>query len=52
VCRGIAVSRQDTQRAIRSKLERCQGLGTWHDGVWTIELSRKLNTGHVDDVQV
>ena len=25
--------------------------GAWHDGVWTIELSRRLNTGHVDDVQ-
>lgn len=24
--------------------------GQWHDGVWTVEYSRKLNTGNVDDV--
>lgn len=24
--------------------------GLWHDGQWTIELARKLNTGHDDDV--
>ena len=25
--------------------------GYWKDGVWCIEFSRKLNTGHIDDVQ-
>jgi len=25
--------------------------GLWQDGVWTIEFSRELNTGHSDDVQ-
>jgi hypothetical protein len=25
--------------------------GTWRDGVWTVELSRQLNTGQNDDVQ-
>jgi len=25
--------------------------GTWVDGVWTIEFSRKLQTGHADDLQ-
>ena len=25
--------------------------GAWLNGVWTIEVSRKLNTGHADDIQ-
>ena len=25
--------------------------GMWNDGYWTVEFSRKLNTGHADDVQ-
>lgn len=25
--------------------------GAWKDGIWTIEFSRKLQTGHADDVQ-
>lgn len=25
--------------------------GVWKEGVWTIEFSRKLNTGHTDDIQ-
>jgi len=25
--------------------------GAWLNGVWTVELSRKLNTGHSDDIQ-
>jgi len=25
--------------------------GTWLDGVWTVEMARKLVTGHADDVQ-
>ncbi|MFQ5887704.1 MAG: ethylbenzene dehydrogenase-related protein, partial [Candidatus Hydrothermarchaeales archaeon] len=25
--------------------------GVWEDGVWSLELKRKLNTGHDDDVQ-
>ena len=29
-----------------------QGKGVWDDGVWTVELKRKLNTGHDDDVQL
>jgi hypothetical protein len=24
--------------------------GVWHQGVWTIELQRQLNTGHADDI--
>lgn len=27
-----------------------KGTGIWSNGVWTIEISRKLNTGHSDDV--
>src|SRR5574341_411651 len=25
--------------------------GTWDNGVWTVEMSRKLGTGHKDDIQ-
>lgn len=25
--------------------------GEWRNGLWTVELSRKLNTGHNEDVQ-
>lgn len=28
-----------------------KGKGTWANGAWTVELGRKLNTGHKDDVQ-
>ncbi len=28
-----------------------QAKGVWQDGTWTIEFRRKLNTGHIDDVQ-
>ncbi|MFH1736581.1 MAG: hypothetical protein ABH838_01650, partial [Actinomycetota bacterium] len=28
-----------------------KGVGAWKDGWWTLEFSRKLNTGHDDDVQ-
>jgi hypothetical protein len=27
-----------------------RGKGVWKDGFWTIEMSRKLNTGHDDDI--
>lgn len=28
-----------------------KGKGTWTNGVWTVEITRKLNTGHGDDAQ-
>lgn len=41
----LVVEPEGSRADIRAK-------GTWKDGVWTIEFSRKLNTGNPDDLQL
>jgi hypothetical protein len=42
VTQHVAVKPDGSTADVRAK-------GAWKDGVWTLELSRKLNTGHKDD---
>ena len=37
-------------RSVTGSVADVKAKGVWHDGFWTLELQRKLNTGHADDV--
>ena len=46
---GPFTPRFSNRRPVGSRAD-IQARGCWREGVWTVELARKLDTGHDDDV--